>query len=352
MPGYLRKLAKFGQQIILIDAFAGPGNFDDKQRGSPLIICQAAEQHAQDRYKAIFVNSNRKYHEQLSDNLNAAGWGASTLAIHGDGQQLIKQVYPILSTSSVFLYIDPFGLDCEFATIEPFLKRDVGVSTEILINMNTAGFHRLAARNAIAEGKFDEVQIAKSHDKLTRTLGGDYWKEALLSDDPKWGTKSREQFIIDGYRKKLQESGYLKYTGACPVMNRRDSVTKYHMIFASRHPDAIVLMNDAMCTAFNEYIHETETKDTFFADQHWTQWHDTSELKKAVINMVSRTPSVTRKELWTSIVLDHFMQFTESEYKRIVAELIETDDIRSTTVVGSPLRKTKRLNDDCVLVPT
>src|SRR5690349_21560841 len=40
---YLRKVATLGRPIVLIDAFAGPGSFEDGKAGSPLILCHAAE---------------------------------------------------------------------------------------------------------------------------------------------------------------------------------------------------------------------------------------------------------------------------------------------------------------------
>jgi three-Cys-motif partner protein len=66
MTPYLTKVKKLGKPIILIDAFAGPGKFDDRSAGSPLIICQAAEQCVRDSYQAIFVNREKEHHDQLS----------------------------------------------------------------------------------------------------------------------------------------------------------------------------------------------------------------------------------------------------------------------------------------------
>ena len=37
MPAYLRKVATLGKDILLIDGYAGPGEFDDNTHGSPLI---------------------------------------------------------------------------------------------------------------------------------------------------------------------------------------------------------------------------------------------------------------------------------------------------------------------------
>jgi len=65
MPGYLAKVAMLGKPILLIDAFAGPGKFDDDSIGSPLILCNAAEKQAKNQYRAIFFNRDSAHHEQL-----------------------------------------------------------------------------------------------------------------------------------------------------------------------------------------------------------------------------------------------------------------------------------------------
>jgi three-Cys-motif partner protein len=350
MTPYIRKIATRGQPLLLIDAFAGPGKTNSGESGSPLMICKAAEQHAKGKYRAIFVNANKEYHDQLDQLLQAAGWRDAATPIWGKGQSMLKAVLPMLKKQSVFLYIDPFGLDCEFDVLEPFLKRNKAYSTEILINLHMPIMHRLAAREAYLNQTGDLVQINGWHDKLTRTLGGDYWKEPLLSDNG-WDAKSREQAVIEGYKKRLSSTNYLTYTGSCPVQKSRDSATKYYMVFASPHPDAMVLLNDAMCKAFNQYMETQESKDTLFAELPWTTWRNTSELTDIVTEYVTKFPSNRREDLWVHILKDHFMRFTDSEYKKAVNKAIELERITCSTPVGSAIRPKNLLNDNCVLEP-
>jgi hypothetical protein len=109
-------------------------------------------------------------------------------------------------------------------------------------------------------------------------LGGDYWKEALLTEGLL--TKQREEMIVKGYITKLSENGYLEYTGYCPIQATRESRTKYYMIFASPHPDAMLLLNDAMLKSFEEFMTEAEFSDTLFSDLSWTDWCNTQEIKR------------------------------------------------------------------------
>ena len=349
VTAYLAKISKKMARIILVDAFAGPGVTEDGEPGSPLIICRAAERYARGRYKAYFVNKERIHYEKLKGILGKSRFNKSAYAVHGDGPSLLEWVAQKMTGQSVFLYIDPFGLDCEFHILEPFLNRSEKYSTEILINLQMPIVHRLAAREATKRGTEVTDLHKRWHENLTRTFGGDYWRDALFSDE---NTSAREQMLVNGYRDRLASTGYLTYTGACPIQERQGGTTKYFFLFASRHPDAMVICNDAMCKAVNEYFSSQEEMP-LFSGYTWKDWRDTDELESVVVQYVETFPGRTRKDLWPHIIRDHFMRFTESEYKKSVTALVNSEKIVCTTPIisKSKLRPTKSLNDNCVLVP-
>lgn len=347
VTAYLAKISWKQDDIILVDAFAGPGVTEDGEPGSPLIICRAAERYAQGRYKAYFVNKDETHHQKLEEILSKNNLSKSAKAIHGDGLLILSQIARNLFRQSVFLYIDPFGLNCEFHILEPFLNRSEKYSTEILINLQMPIVHRLAARDATKRGTEVSDLHKKWHENLTRTFGGDYWKDALFSDE---NTSAREQMLVDGYRDRLASTGYLTYTGACPIQERQGGTTKYFFLFASRHPDAMVICNDAMCKAVNEYF-SSQVEMPLFDGFTWKDWRDTKELESVVVQYVETFPGRTRKDLWPHIIQDHFMRFTESEYKRSVTALVNSERINCTTPPKSKLRPSSRLNDNCVLMP-
>jgi three-Cys-motif partner protein len=340
---YLSKVKNKGKEIILIDAFAGPGVFEDASPGSPLLICKAAKSHAGGNYRAIFINNKRSYHEKLDSILRAGEWYPKARAILGDSQDLLKSLPKLLDDQTVFLYLDPFGLKgCEFSTLVPFLNRKKDTSTEIVVNLCMPILHRLAGREKLQEGTIDPQLQARRFDQLTRVLGGDYWKEALLSEG--LDTKQREIIIVQGYRQKLSENGYLAYTGACPIQEARDSATKYYMIFASTHRDSRKILNDEMLKAFNEYMNQQEMKNTMFEGLSWKDWRDTKELQEIVLTYVGQYPGNARSELWHIILQDYFLRFTESEYKRAVKALYADGSIKTPTTLPRNVP-----NDQCIL---
>lgn len=342
MSPYFAKVSRLPERILIIDAFAGPGTFDDGSAGSPLIICQAAERYAAGRYEAIFVNNEQEHHEKLTEVFQRANF-RNAKAILGDSRDVLKQLHMRLDEPlSIFLYLDPFGLkSVSFDLIEPFLNRHFRFSTEILVNLQAPILHRLAAHDAYAEDPND-ARIADWHSTLTRTLGGDYWQAFLLN--PNLSAREREEGVVNGYRAKLSSTNYLTFTGACPIQQSRAGRAKYYMVFASRHIDAMRLFNDEMLKAFENYMHKQEFEGTLFADTSWKEWRDVSELRQIILDTIAAYPEHTRLQLWGHIVQGHFMRFTESEYKKAVTALNSEDAIHSPTP-----RKTKRLNDDCIL---
>lgn len=344
MPPYLSKVATLGPQIVLIDAFAGPGEFDDKSEGSPLIICKAAERHAKGKYLAIFVNRQRKLHDKLAQVLKPFSDQKTVIPILGTAKELLAEVRRVLTDQTVFLYLDPFGLKgCEFSTLEPFLERDKRHSTEVVLNLSVPTMHRLAARKATFESGTVPMRLQSFHRRLSQVLGGDYWKDILWNKTTT--PEEKAEAVMAEYRDKLVAFG-LPYTGSCPVREKASGGIKYYITFCSRHRDAMLLMNEAMCSAYHQRMHETKTTGTLFEGSDWKSERVVGDLPGLVVDLVARLPGRSRSEVWEAIVQGHFMRYRANEYRKVVAELVKENKIRWQDV-----RKTGRLNDDSRLSP-
>lgn len=341
MTPYLAKVARLNKQILLVDGYAGPGVFDDHTLGSPLIMCAAAEKMVKGRYTALFMNHDIDHHKKLDEILIQQGWRSRAIPVLGDSKIFLNELSDRLRDQTVFLYLDPYGLKgCEFATLEPFLRRDERYSTEIVINISMPITHRLAARHATAEGRANE-RVFRYHQRLTQVFGGEYWKDIMWSTSLE--PEEKEFALIREYRRLL--SGYLHYVGSCPVQESKTARVKYFITFVSRHPDAMLLMNDAMCKAYFQQMHEAEYTNTLFASIDWKTMRDSVPLDKVILEEIKQNPGSTRAELWLTIVQSHFMKFTEPEYKKSIEKLV----LEQNKVYTPTPRKTKKLNDDCKL---
>ncbi len=339
MTPYLAKVNTRGQPILLIDGYAGPGIFEDGTRGSPLIMCEKAEERAKGNYHAIFINNKRKYHDNLYREIHQRGWSNSAEPRLGDTQLVLQELPKTLKSQTVLLYLDPFGpTGCDFNLLAPFLYRSPKFSTEILLTMNMPGMHRLAARHVDEVGREDEEAIRANRQKLTKVFGGDYWKDILWQDID---AEKREIQLIEAYQKKLAE--HLPYTRSCPVRERTDKRIKYFIVFASHHRDALVLLNDIMVNAYFAGMYQADLGSGLWRDLDWKEMRFVDDLDRVILNTVARHPGETRKLIWFRIVEGHFMCYLESEYRAMVKQLVESKKLI--------FLRTNRLNNESTLYP-
>jgi len=348
LPPYLRKVSRLGSRIVIIDCFAGAGKFSDGKAGSPLIICQQIAQHAPNSAVAYFVNKRPRHHAALARTLDSFTKAGVAHPVLGNSEGFLHEIRRHMTDQTVFVYIDPFALKgCGFDAIRPLLERGTKFSTEVLINLNMPALHRLAAVQSVSRGKADSDIIRGFHSTLDGVLGSSDWR-AVMWDD-RITPAHKEEHIVNAYKQRLAR--FLRYVCSCPVREADETRVKYHIVFASRHVDALLLMNDIMLDAYNEHTFDAALQGMpLFADGQldWKQSRhgEREALKSVICQIVEERPGKTRSEVWQQVVLGHFMQFRESEFRQVVAELVGCGNLQCPTP-----RRGNRLNDRCVLMP-
>jgi three-Cys-motif partner protein len=336
---YITKVAKLNKRIIFVDAFAGPGRFDDGSTGSPLLICETAEKIAPNKYFAIFLNSDKDSYQKLNFNVKKYTDKGSAKSVYGQAEDLLSILKNIIGDSTLLLYLDPFGLKgCYFHLLEPYLGRDKKFSTEIIINMSMPTLHRYATRKAVQSGQTTS-QTQSLNRELSKILGSEDWKEIMWSDIP---AKEKEEKVIEQYVNRLKNE--LPFPGYCSVREKISTRTKYYVIFCSRHPDALRLMNDIMHNAYFGIMSEVSFKDTLFKDQALDLIKPSRNLKEEIINTVNKYPGIKRKDCWLEIIKNHFMVWPKSEFIEMVDQLRKEEELKFQS-------RTKRLNEDAQLYP-
>lgn len=343
LPVYLAKVNSMKRPILIVDGFAGPGVFDDGSIGSPVIICASAEKNAKGNYQAFFINKRREHHVKLTSVLAKGNWlGPSVVPILGNTIEILPHLPGAIRNHTVFLYLDPFGpTGSPFSLLEPFLMRDQIYSTELVLMMHMPVIHRLAARVKVEEGRGTDPSIQKTQTRLTEVFGGDYWKPIMFTPD--LSAEERENRLIDAYKSKLAK--YLPYVGSCPVRASQKKRIKYFIVFASRHPDTMLEMNQAMAKAYFKYMHETAVARTLFEKTSWQDERYAVGLREEVLSQVATHPGLSRENLWLKVVQANFMRYLKKEFIQTVQQLVD----EGALVCPTP-RKTKRLNDQCELI--
>ena len=342
---YLNKVKNIGNPIVLVDSFAGPGKFEnDGEIGSPIMMCNIASEFVGDNFKVILVNKNRRHHQILSQQLSAFIDSKKAITINGNASDLLTRLQSILTDQIVFIYLDPFGLKgTDFKILEKFLERDQKFSTEIIINLSVPTILRYSCINSFNNSGMSK-RVTVMHNTISKALGGDYWKEFLL--DNSRSPDERRQNVLEAYKEKLNL--FLPYVGYCPIYESDEySTMKYAIFFASRHPDAIMIMNNIMRRAFSKHMWWSKYKDTLFEDANWEEnlpIEYEQQLETDILAIVKHFGEIPRRVLWLKLVEAKFMNYLEKDFNRHVSELCKRKVLDYIDI-----RKTKKLNEESVI---
>ena len=244
--------------------------------------------------------------------------------------------------------MDPFGLKgCGFDQLEPFLTRDPAYSTDIVLTMCMPVVHRLAGRRAVEREQVSDI-VKSYHRSLSAVFGGDYWKDILL-DQPNVDAETKEFQLIEAYLTKLKQ--YLPYAGYCPVRRNSDGRIKYFMVFVSRHPDAMLLMNNIMYKAYFSRMHEADYKGSLFEEMDWRDMplpeeRSIRKLNETIKDLVSLYPGESRDFIWLKIVQTNFMRYDQGLY---LAALKQISSEKELIYLVDP--QTKRHNHNSKIYP-
>jgi three-Cys-motif partner protein len=231
-------LGRHHRAINYIDGFAGPGEYQDGEAGSPQIAIEAAKAHVErgtlDPNVEIhfsFVEADPESAENLGRKLSALqhppsfkvevtpGQFAETI-----GTELRRLEQSGQAPAPIFAFVDPFG----FSGIPLDLMARIlrYPRCEVLVNIMVEFINRFL--------KHPNDQVL-AH--FPRTFGTD----EVLDIPRRHGDRVSQ--ILALYRAQL--AGLAKYVGRFDMHGRRDQKT-YSLFFASNHPRGFEKMKEAM----------------------------------------------------------------------------------------------------------
>ena len=342
LPPYLSKIATQGHPVLIVDAFAGPGKFGDGEPGSPLIICQSVKK-ALSRglsvpVSAMCIEDDRELFSQLS---RLIGKFPFAEARHGKFGDYIQQIQEKAKDHSVFLYVDPWtveGLDW-YQMDRVFQHLSVShMSIEILMNFNAVSFVRrglAALKLAIPESNpeiedTEEVDAAiitpPSIERLNKVVGGDWWQNILQSSS---SFPEKVQNVTNGVCQQLSGRFQEVCQHAIKALPHHD-VPKYYLIFGSRHPDALILMNEEMVKSLRTLADLARPKDpTLFEMRPIELVPDTEKLPPIILKHASQPTE--RGTVILNVIRECFGRFSRKEIRGCIEQLLKNDKLRSET---------------------
>ena len=225
-----------------IDGFAGPGDYEGGEPGSPIIVLRVIEQHQQfakfskagNSFEFLFVEKDPDYYQNLERKISAGPW-ASTFSIdveHAEFEEVMTQLVDGSATRQeqmppTLVFIDPFG-PAGFSM--KLLERLASFKRmEVLINLNCNEFIQWVPSDP------------SKHVTADRLYGGPRWRPAInLSGH------ERITFLVQEYEEALREIGW---RGTSFEMVNRQNQTAYHLVFGTGSPKGMEAMKRAMRNA-------------------------------------------------------------------------------------------------------
>lgn len=342
LPPYLSKIATQGHPVLIVDAFAGPGKFGDGEPGSPLIICQSVKK-ALSRglsvpVSVLCIEDDRELFSQLS---NLIGKFPFAEARHGKFGDYIQQIQEKAKDHSIFLYVDPFTVEgLDWARMDcVFQHLSIShMSIEVLMNFNAQSFVRrglAALKLAIPESNPEiedteeidaQLVTPPSIERLNRVVGGDWWQKIL--DSPSSFTK-KVQNITNGVCKRLRERFQEVCQHAVKALPHHD-VPKYYLIFGSRHPDALKLMNDEMVKSLRTLADLAKPKDPTLFEMRSTELVPDIEKLPLIILKYASQPT-QRGHVILAVIREYFCQFSVKQIRGCIERMLREGKLKSET---------------------
>ena len=326
---YLHKVAKLRKPILVVDCFAGPGKFDDGEAGSPIIISKhlQALQEKGIKVTGYFVEKDPELYKRLSANIR--GFSFPIFAKKGDFQNYVEEIGELSKTHTVFVYLDPIKPShLIFNALESVYNNlSQGQSVETLINFLSIGFLR-AVRSLgynIEQGvpKNNSVFIKRWDD----IAGGTYWHEIVFPTISETHSLPDYDRLAEGYKEQL--SKWFRWRLSYPVREKYDQQPKYHLIFGSRHPDAIELMNSGMVKARREFVGSRFIKGHLFANQPEEEVIKPKEIIKLILQISKTVGKETWKMLRVHSTITEPCMYNPSELNGAIKMAIKKGNLKS-----------------------
>lgn len=257
---YLAKITKTRRPVLIVDAFAGKGRFDDGEPGSPVIIAEAIKKaldaNPSASVSALFIE--RKYCEDLARNV-AEYRGCRVLP--GTYEEHVRDLTDRIDpNTSLLLFVDPYGIkSLDFAYFRELANLQLG-SLELILNLNTFGFLREGCRLLSIQG-FDCEQDSDVYEddpdnpieRMHAIANGTYWQGLLREyHEGRLDMRAAERAFAEEYRGKLHE--LFRHVVDIPVQYRRGRLPKYRLVFGTQNPDGLILMADKMSRVWRDFV--------------------------------------------------------------------------------------------------
>jgi three-Cys-motif partner protein len=244
-----------GKRVVYLDAFAGPGAYDDDTPGSPALALQVAEQvSGVDDLVGFFVEADRANYQKLHAliSVRRPDWRV----LHGPIKNHLPTILREAGELPMFAFLDPFGLGVSYEDLCTILGRSPApdgrrprAATEVLFNFSYSGLRRGAGQ--LTSESTDPTYLkaqATIIGQMNDRLGGDWWQPIWES-----GEADRKEQILHAYIDMLRRLPGAWNVFAVPVTRRWQGKPVYYLLHLSQHRDGMWLFYQSLSGALEKF---------------------------------------------------------------------------------------------------
>lgn len=229
----------FSGPLQYIDGFAGPGEYEGGELGSPIIALRLVQSHGYSekfnedhrQFKFLFVEEADGFFISLRQRVSEVTWPNNFEIIieHAEFESVMTQLLDDVDAGRgrmppTLLLIDPFGSAGFTMNILARLSRHSRI--DILINFNWLDLNRWI------------LPDATKHSTLDGLYGGRRWRQALQLMG-----EERKEYLIREYGLALLDAGW--HSTNFEMINNQNQ-TQYYLFFATRSSKGMEVIKNAM----------------------------------------------------------------------------------------------------------
>jgi three-Cys-motif partner protein len=190
LPLFVNKLGRFQNHVYFIDGFAGPGKYDDGQKGSALISADIAlnplTKGSHDALRCINVEKNLAIFAKLEETTSEHVKRGLVENIQGEFEKQLPSILKKIDRNTALFFIDPFGTGGATSSILKQIAERKGI-TEVLVRFDDSRLKRLICFNKNDQAGYNP-QATKTRVKFSERafdLTDEDGIRAIIWEDPK-----------------------------------------------------------------------------------------------------------------------------------------------------------------------
>mgnify|MGYP001305437601 CR=1 FL=1 len=131
--------------------------------------------------------------------------------------------------------------------------------------------------------------------------------------------------------KYLEQFTCFQYKCNFPVKSTYKNITKYHVIYGTRHKDGLILMNDIMYKSRERFLQAEFAEGRLFDMRPSEEEKNREEFEKMILDVVKEYQPIKRKDIMIQSILEGiFCKYSDSDYNKTIKKLLQEDKLHKT----------------------